>query len=85
MKTCNKCGETKELSEFGKRKYSRDGYHYLCRVCSKADSYARYLSTCVERYKRQRAYIVEQLERAQKQLADLDTRAESLRRRGGLL
>ena len=33
MKKCNRCEELKPLSEFHKRKDSRDGYAYHCKVC----------------------------------------------------
>ena len=33
MKKCNRCGELKHLSEFHKRKDSRDGYAYHCKMC----------------------------------------------------
>ena len=35
MKTCNKCGETKEFSEFHKDKSEKDGHHYTCAQCLK--------------------------------------------------
>lgn len=38
MKTCTKCGETKELSEFAKRKLSKDGRRARCRLCTRADT-----------------------------------------------
>lgn len=34
MKKCNKCGETKEFSEFNKCKRFNDGYQYHCKVCA---------------------------------------------------
>lgn len=33
MKKCNKCGETKEFSEFNKCKRFNDGHQYTCRLC----------------------------------------------------
>lgn len=33
MKICSKCGEEKELSEFYKRKISKDGYMGTCKEC----------------------------------------------------
>ena len=33
MKTCTKCGEEKELSEFSKHKRTKDGRDYWCRCC----------------------------------------------------
>ena len=35
MKTCNKCGETKEFSEFHKANKLPDGYQYNCKSCKK--------------------------------------------------
>lgn len=35
MKTCNKCGEEKELSEFGKLSSSKDGLMRRCKECDK--------------------------------------------------
>jgi hypothetical protein len=33
MKICNKCNEEKELSEFNKDKYKKDGYMNFCKEC----------------------------------------------------
>lgn len=33
MKTCNKCNEEKELTEFNKKKSSKDGYMNKCKSC----------------------------------------------------
>jgi transposase-like protein len=35
MKTCRKCGETKELLDFVKNKQSKGGYTYTCKSCEK--------------------------------------------------
>lgn len=35
-KTCHKCGKAKMLSEFDKRKRSKDGYSTMCKECRKA-------------------------------------------------
>ena len=35
MKTCTKCGETKEFSEFSKNKSRNDGYNNHCKQCIK--------------------------------------------------
>lgn len=43
-KTCNKCGKTKEIDSFSKRKVSKDGYRNQCRDCEHSyyrDYYAR--------------------------------------------
>lgn len=34
MKRCSKCGKTKSISEFSKRKASPDGLNYTCRECA---------------------------------------------------
>lgn len=36
VKTCTKCGETKPLSEFGKKKAAKDGLQYSCLSCNRA-------------------------------------------------
>lgn len=42
VKTCNKCGDTKPLSEFYKSKQNKDGHHVVCKVCDKELSAAWY-------------------------------------------
>jgi hypothetical protein len=34
-KICSKCGETKSIDDFSKRKASKDGYQPLCKTCKK--------------------------------------------------
>ncbi len=41
-KTCNKCGHTKDILEFNKRKDSKDGYRNECRVCTKKKNNENY-------------------------------------------
>lgn len=41
-KTCNKCRESKLLTEFYTYKHSSDGRHCQCKECAKADRRARY-------------------------------------------
>lgn len=36
-KQCSKCKEEKPLSEFSKNKRTKDGYHFYCKDCKKAD------------------------------------------------
>lgn len=43
MKTCNKCGETKPLDAFAKRKDTRDGLNYKCKACDSAYQAERYM------------------------------------------
>ena len=38
MKTCNKCGKTKDLSLFNKNKSKKDGFHEWCKECRKKES-----------------------------------------------
>ncbi|MDQ3978623.1 MAG: hypothetical protein M3314_03600, partial [Actinomycetota bacterium] len=42
MKQCNKCGETKPLSEFYKMPEMRDGHRNDCKPCNLAAKAARY-------------------------------------------
>ena len=35
MKKCSKCGVERELILFSKRKKSKDGYNYECKLCRK--------------------------------------------------
>tara|TARA_R110002096_G_scaffold58562_1_gene147378 strand:- start:878 stop:1360 length:483 start_codon:yes stop_codon:yes gene_type:complete len=42
MKMCTKCGESKELSEFHKNKYTADGHSYECKPCSSVRGKERY-------------------------------------------
>lgn len=37
MKLCNKCKIDKEFSDFGKWKYSKDGFRNYCKECSKSE------------------------------------------------
>lgn len=37
MKKCTKCGEIKELCEFGKRSRHKDGLDYHCKSCTKEE------------------------------------------------
>jgi len=36
LKTCNTCRETKDFTEFGKRRESKDGHAPRCTLCVKA-------------------------------------------------
>jgi hypothetical protein len=36
MKTCNKCGQTKPVSEYSRKSASKDGYQPSCKVCCAA-------------------------------------------------
>ena len=42
MKVCTKCNEDKPLSEYGKRKDSKDGHRNDCKVCRNAEKKAYY-------------------------------------------
>lgn len=63
MKTCNKCGETKPLSEFNVMRHAPDGRRYSCNACaSKASrawniaNKARSNATCL-RYKKRKPHM----------------------------
>jgi len=56
MKTCVKCGETKELSLFYKRKDSPDGFRNDCKDCRKNTTSINYSSNKEEILKKQRGY-----------------------------
>ena len=43
-KKCDKCNNTKDLSEFNKKSNSHDGKDVMCGDCSRARSRARYAS-----------------------------------------
>jgi 5-methylcytosine-specific restriction endonuclease McrA len=45
MKTCKKCGCSKELSLFPKQKQNKDGHHSYCKACRSEYDTARYDST----------------------------------------
>jgi len=42
MKTCNKCGTLKPVTDFAKRKDTRDGMSYKCKACDNAYQAQRY-------------------------------------------
>lgn len=42
MKTCTKCRESKDESEFNRSRATKDGFQYWCRSCSKAYFKNRY-------------------------------------------
>jgi hypothetical protein len=44
MKICNKCKQKKELIEFNKNKYVKDGYQSWCKICVKEKSKEHYLN-----------------------------------------
>ena len=43
MKECTKCGETKSVSEYHKKKRNKDGLRYACIKCCKSPSKLRWL------------------------------------------
>ena len=51
MKECSKCGETKDVSEYGKRKKNKDGLTCQCKSCI-SDKNKTYYQNNKERYKR---------------------------------
>jgi len=42
VKKCNKCGETKPLSDWGENKAKKDGLQTRCKVCVREDNNRRY-------------------------------------------
>jgi len=56
MKTCTKCGETKELTEFSKRKDTKDGLAYTCKACFNAYNKAHYQANKEHILERHRVY-----------------------------
>lgn len=44
MKSCTKCKEIKEFSEFGKSKSVKDGHKSACKACLRADNQLYYSS-----------------------------------------
>ena len=58
LKECSKCGETKPVSEYYKRKSSRDGLTARCKFCSSA-ACQRYYKINKKKIKQQRAIFHE--------------------------
>lgn len=56
MKTCSKCKETKELTEFYKFKGRKDGLHSQCKVCIKTANKANYEANKEHKKAMSRAY-----------------------------
>ena len=56
MKTCIKCKEVKDLSEFTKRKNSKDGHDYYCKTCKATMKRAEYLKNKESYTRRAREY-----------------------------
>lgn len=56
MKHCNKCDETKDLSEFHKLKTNEDGYHYYCKLCRKTLAKKYYENNKEKIYLKNREY-----------------------------
>lgn len=57
MKTCASCGETKPVTDFHRKKASRDGLHTYCKPCTKARNSAwvkanrdKHRETCAKWY-----------------------------------
>lgn len=56
MKTCTKCGQTKDISCFGKNRRTKDGIHWLCKECAKKASGAYYAAHAEKCKAHQKAY-----------------------------
>ena len=59
MKTCCKCKETKELTEFSKNRTTKDGLQFECKPCKKEYRRAHYLANKDKEYKRKRLYYTD--------------------------
>jgi hypothetical protein len=55
-KICKKCGIEKEYCEFNKDKYSKDGFRYRCRQCTKSEYKNFYYSNLEREIERQVSY-----------------------------
>ena len=42
QKACRKCGDTKDLDQFGRQTSTKDGYKYFCKSCIAASNKRRY-------------------------------------------
>jgi len=51
-KRCSKCGEEKELGEFGKNKFNKDGLQFLCKPCRYLYSQELSQKETVKKYKK---------------------------------
>ena len=56
MKVCKKCGENKPLSEYHKKKQSKDGHESACKVCRNAERKAYYEANREKVTAQQKAY-----------------------------
>lgn len=85
-KICNKCEVEKELSEFHKRKKSRDGFSHTCKECVNSKNRERhkehkYQQGRRDRYSRNRDdqdFILKSKERSRKHYNSIEGRAASL-------
>lgn len=65
-KTCNKCNETKDITEFAKNKTRKDGYNNICKACFKLyrdQHYQNNKDYYKEKAKNYRKSMVESLEK----------------------
>jgi len=63
MKKCSKCGELKDLSEFGNNTRMKDGLQYVCKNCKKGED---------ERYRHSKKGVLSQIYGAQKERAKIN-------------
>ena len=61
-KLCSKCNKKKPVSEFSKRKRSKDGYYVWCKECAKAYQAEWYIKNKVDVDEKHRQYYIEHLE-----------------------
>jgi hypothetical protein len=66
MKTCNKCKEEKELTEFHKRSEMKDGLATICKACIKLKSQKWYQKNREKVLAKQKKYTAENREKIQK-------------------
>lgn len=58
MKSCSKCDQFKDLTEFGTRQRAKDGRKSACKVCLRADNIGYYdRNSAKESLRKKRAYV----------------------------
>lgn len=65
-KTCKKCGEIKNFSDFGKYNRSKDGLRYECKICRSAELAQYYSKKADEVKARTKDYYFNNLEKCKK-------------------
>ena len=57
MKTCNRCGEIKELELFTKAKMCKDGHRNYCKKCRSKDMHKWYIDNQTQCYQKNREWV----------------------------